>query len=484
MIPRNDAPGKRVLLVDDEESTLSLASLTLRKAGISDVVCVSDSRAVPHYLAEHQVALVLLDLHMPRLSGMELLEIIRRDFPCTQVAIVTASHDLDQAIACMKSGAVDYLVKPVEFNRLVACVRNALSMVELQGEVAALKRSLLDRTLENPGAFSAILTRDHNMYAIFQYVEAVAPSLQPILILGETGTGKELMAESVHKASGVPGEFVTVNVAGLDDTMFSDCLFGHKKGAFTGADTARDGLVSKAARGTLFLDEIGDLGEASQIKLLRLLQQNEYYPVGSDTQKRSSARIVLATNVDLEERIAEGRFRRDLYYRLRTHQIFIPPLRERPHDIALLTRHFAGVAFELYRKKIPIRISSETLALLQRYPFPGNIRELQALLFDAVARQTTGSVRPKDLGLPKLSVAEGEAAPATSAFAHLFGRFPTLQEVEELLLDEALQIANGNHSRASLLLGVTRKTVTNRLNARVANGVCSSCRPLPVGDQP
>ena len=267
--------------------------------------------------------------------------------------------------------------------------------------------------------------------------------------------------------------------------MFSASLFGHKKGAFTGAETAREGLVSKAANGTLFLDEIGDLSEASQIKLLRLLQQNEFYPAGSDIPKRSSARIVLATNVDLEERIAEGRFRRDLYYRLRTHQILIPPLRERPHDIPLLTGHFAKVAHDLYRKKIPVQVGCETMALLQRYPFPGNVRELQALVFDAVARQKTGAVLPKDLTLPKLSATEGEHSTASSAFTTLFGRFPTMQEVEELLLDEALELAHGNHSRASMLLGVTRKTVTNRLNARTANRLtCANPPSLLTGDQP
>lgn len=468
MTPHAGKSGKKILLVDDEENILRMGSLALRRAGIRDVATVSDSRLVPQFLAEHPVALVLLDLHMPHLSGQDLLATIRRDFPSVPVAIVTASHDLELAIQCMKSGAVDYLVKPVEANRLLVCVRNALQMVELLGEVDALKRRLLHGKLERPDAFSTLLTRDCNMQAMFQYIEAVAPSLQPILVLGETGTGKELVAEAVHKASAVPGEFVTVNVAGVDDTMLSDSLFGHKKGAFTGAETTRDGLVSRAANGTLFLDEIGDLSETSQIKLLRLLQQNEYYQVGSDLLRRSTARIVLATNVDLEERIAEGRFRRDLYYRLRTHQILIPPLRERLKDIPLLAQHFAQVAVKLYRKEGPLQVSADALANLQRYPFPGNVRELQAVVFDAVARHKSGPVTAREFRLPNGPAAAKEhpTYEGASTFVSIFGRFPTLQEVHELLLDEALQMTQGNHSRASMLLGVTRKTVTNRLNSR------------------
>lgn len=461
-----------VLLVDDEETSSNMMLLTLRKAGITDITSLSDSRQVPGFLDENRVALVLLDLNMPYLSGLELLAIIKRDYTNVPVVIVTGSNKLETALECMKLGALDYLVKPVESSRLIACVKNTLKTVELQGEVAELKRHLLHDVLERPAIFSAIITCSKKMRAIFQYIEVVAPSCQTILVTGETGVGKELIADAIHRASMVKGEFVVVNVAGLDDAMFSDTLFGHKKGAFTGAESARDGLISRAAGGTLFLDEIGDLNESSQIKLLRLLQQNEYYQAGSDIPKKSTARIIVATNVDLEEKIAEGKFRRDLYYRLCTHQVIVPPLRERTEDIHVLASHFVKEATLLYNKKNIITIHPDAIGFLKRCRFNGNVRELQAVINDAVARHVSGSLLPKDFNFhceplrssekPAMLLSGGDKV----SFAGMFGHFPTSREVEERHLDEALEFTRGNHNNAAELMGITRKTIANRLNAR------------------
>ncbi len=195
--------------------------------------------------------------------------------------------------------------------------------------------------LEHPEAFDNIITGNKAMRSMFQYVEVIASTRQPIMITGETGVGKELIARAIHQLSGCDGNYVAINVAGLDDNMFSDSLFGHRKGAFTGADQPREGLIEKASKGTLFLDEIGDLNEASQIKLLRLLQEQEYYPVGSDLLKKSDARIVLATNRDLQKMIKDGTFRNDLYYRLFAHRVHVPPLRDRSDDIPVLARSSA-----------------------------------------------------------------------------------------------------------------------------------------------
>ena len=234
-----------------------------------------------------------------------------------------------------------------------------------------------------------MVTGNKKMRAIFQYVEVVAGTRQPIMITGETGVGKELVARAIHQLSGRKGDYVALNVAGLDDMMFSDTLFGHKKGAFTGADQAREGFIARAAGGTLFLDEIGDLNESSQIKLLRLLQEHEYYPVGSDIVSKSDARIVLATNRDLQKMIAAGKFRNDLYYRLCAHQIHIPPLRERLDDIPQLLDHFLATSAAMVNKKKPTP-PPELAVLLSIYQFPGNMRELEALVFDAVARHASG----------------------------------------------------------------------------------------------
>lgn len=338
----------------------------------------------------------------------------------------------------------------------------------LHQEAAALKEYLLNDRLEHAGAFAAIKTISRKMRSIFQYTEVVARSPQPVLISGETGVGKELFAKAIHQISGVRGMFVSINVAGLDDTMFSDTLFGHKKGAFTGADQVRDGLVSKAGTGTLFLDEIGDLNELSQVKLLRLLQEREYYPVGSDQVKTSSARIVLATNVDLAARIKEGRFRRDLYFRLCTHQIKIPALRERPEDIPLLFDTFMEEAAQHFERSVPA-VSPELRAALTEYAFPGNIRELQARISDAVARHEGGTMSLEDFpGIPPATPAQStvpDTAPASynSGIYSLFGRIPTFREIEDHLILEALKASDGNYAAAALMLGVTRQTISKRL---------------------
>ncbi|MRR37629.1 sigma-54-dependent Fis family transcriptional regulator, partial [bacterium] len=330
---------KPVLLVDDEEHILNASRLLLQSNGFSEILTRCDSREVLPLLEEQHVSVIVLDLHMPHLSGVELLPKLVNYFPHIPVILVTANDEVDTIVECMKTGAFDYIVKPVEAPRLVASVRKAMDHSDLSDEVASLKQSLLTGDLRNPAVFAPIATGNKKMRALFQYAEVVAPTRQPIMISGETGTGKELFARAIHELSGCTGEFVALNVAGLDDTMFSDTLFGHKKGAFTGADQNREGMVACAKGGTLFLDEIGDLDNSSQIKLLRLLQEKEYYPVGSDLVRKSEARIVMATNRDLQKLISEGKFRNDLYYRLCAHQLQIPPLRERLDDIPLLLEH-------------------------------------------------------------------------------------------------------------------------------------------------
>lgn len=460
-----------ILLVDDEELILKAFRLTLKGAGFDEVVTMSDSREVLPLLQAQPVAAVVLDLNMPGLSGFDLLPTLTREFPHIPVIVVTANDEIAMVVDCMRAGAFDYLVKPVGSNRLITSVKKAVEMRNLSSELSSLKHRLLDDELSDPEAFAAIVTSSKKMRAIFHYVEVVAGTRQPIMVTGETGVGKELVARAIHTLSGRAGKFVAVNVAGLDDAMFSDTLFGHKKGAFTGADQAREGLIASAAQGTLFLDEIGDLGEASQIKLLRLLQEQEYYPVGSDAVRKSDARIVLATNHDLTELIAAGRFRKDLYYRLFAHRIHIPPLRERPEDIPLLLDHFLGAAAASLQRKKPT-VPPELNVLLSLYPFPGNVRELESLVFDAVARHgggvlsmesfkaVIGDCRPGSAVSTVVTGDAGEAEPLTA----LFGHFPTIAEVEEYLIAQALKMAKGNQGLAANLLGIGRQTLNKRLN--------------------
>jgi DNA-binding NtrC family response regulator len=274
--------------------------------------------------------------------------------------------------------------------------------------------------------------------------------------------GKELVAREIHRASGRGGRYVTVNVAGLDDQMFSDTLFGHRKGAFTGADQPRAGLIAEADGGTIFLDEIGDLNAASQVKLLRLLQQGEYHPLGSDTPLYSQARVVAATNHDLKVDIVGGSFRKDLYYRLCAHQVRIPPLRERRDDLPLLLEIFLDEAAATFGKARP-SYPRELLLHLSLYDFPGNVRQLKAMVFDAMARHGGGmlSLAPFRAAMEK----EVAAPPLTEGVPFLItAAFPTLQETEQYLIGEALDRAKGNQGIAASLLGISRQALNKRLS--------------------
>ncbi|OGR33606.1 MAG: two-component system response regulator [Desulfuromonadales bacterium GWD2_61_12] len=462
-----------IVLVDDEESLLVAARLTLHGAGLGEIATLADSRELLPLLAERGAAVVVLDLQMPYLSGVDLLPQVIRDYPQVPVIVATANDDIDTVVGCMKAGAFDYLVKPVETSRLLATVKNALELRDLSSELSGLKERLLDDRLEQPEAFAAIVSGNKRMRALFQYAEVVAKTRQPIMISGETGVGKELVARAIHAVSGCRGDFVAINVAGLDDNLFTDTLFGHKKGAFTGAEQAREGLIARAAAGTLFLDEIGDLNEASQIKLLRLLQEQEYYPVGSDLVRKSDARIVLATNRDLQTMVAAGTFRKDLYYRLFAHRIQIPPLRERADDVALLLEHYLETASRQLHKKKPTP-PPELAQLLTLYPFPGNVRELEALVIDAVARHQSGILSMEsfrevigDLRPSAASAAnpggDRDGADGSNPLVAHFGHFPTLLEVEEYLIAEAMTMARGNQGLAAKILGMGRQTLNKRL---------------------
>ncbi len=457
-----------VLYVDDESQLLRSVSTILRSAGIRQVLTLSDSRQVLPQLIDQEVGVLIIDLSMPFLSGQVLLERITADYPDIPVIVMTATDDLNTAVDCMKAGAFDYLVKPVEKSRLVASVTRAIEIRGLREEVQSLKERLLSDKLKHWDAFTAIVTQNKNMLAIFRYMEAISASRQPVLITGETGTGKEFIAAAIHKLSRVSGEFVAVNVAGLDDNVFSDTLFGHKKGAYTGAEQTREGLIAAAGEGTLFLDEIGDLRETSQVKLLRLLQENKYYPLGADYPRSSRARIVVATNCDIIQLVNQGRFRKDLFYRLRGHHIHLPPLRERLDDLPLLIDHFLEKSAQALRKPTPIAPTA-LYSLLKNYHFPGNVRELEAMIHDAVARHqrrilALASFR-EAMGYEQLlEGTDTEGEPASTLLTRLFPEhLPTLKEAEHYLIEEALRRADGNQGIASSLLGITRQALNKRL---------------------
>ena len=454
-------PQFPILLVDDETSFLRSMSLTLERNDITNIHTCSEPKKVPELMRKLNAGLVLLDLTMPELSGRDLLTWFQEEYPDVCVIIISGLNQVEAAVDCVKQGAFDYFVKTTEQSQIIEGIKRAIRTQELSIENQVLRRQILTTELQKPELFDAIITASSSMWSVFKYLESIAKTNQPILICGESGVGKELFANVAHSLSARKGELVTVNVAGLDDDIFADTLFGHSRGAFTGADKERPGLVEKAAGGTLFLDEIGDLSLASQVKLLRLLQEGEYYPLGSDKPKRIQARVIVATHQNLAQRQDEGKFRKDLFFRLKTHQVKIPPLRERLSDLPLLIDHFVKLACDDIDKK-HLKVPKSLTLLLSGYTFPGNARELKALVYDAVSRS------------------HGETLD-TSSFTHLFDNdklklddgegvsfhpnmpIPTLTQMAEQLVLEAMSRAQGNPSFAARMLRGSQPALSKRL---------------------
>jgi len=460
-------PSLPVLLADDEPQALTSYEIALRYGGVSNIITCGDSRRVISILTESKAEWLILDLLMPYVGGEELLRKVSKDFPHVLVIVVTGVDDVETAVRCMKIGAFDYLLKPLEGERLRTTLERAIAFRELQQENLSLRQSLISPHLERPDAFSHIITVNRNMRSLFRYAEAIARSPKPVLITGETGVGKELMAQALSVLSGRPGTLIAANVAGLDDAVFADTLFGHSKGAFTGADRPRKGMIAQAAGGSLLLDEVGDLSPASQTKLLRLLQENEYAPLGEDMTRSADVRIIATTNRDIHRLQEKGGFRRDLYYRLMTHHIHIPPLRERREDLPLLLDHFLEKAARALNKKKPTP-PPELLNLLGAYSFPGNVRELEGLVFDAVVEHTSRMLNMEVFKSRILSASagNGEAGsepPAREAKIVFPAKLPSIRQSTELLVDEALKRANGNIAAAAGMLGISHQALRKRL---------------------
>ncbi|HCB15230.1 MAG TPA: two-component system response regulator [Gammaproteobacteria bacterium] len=462
-------PTCPVLVVDDDLISVTITRATLCKCGLNNVLACTDSRQVMDLVSQHRIRIVLLDLVMPYVSGEELLQSLSENYPEVLVIILTATEEVDTAVRCIKAGAFNYLTKPIDFERLFAIIKNALAFWELRQENLAIQQSKFSTNLSQPEVFAKIITRDAKMLQIFQYVESIAGTSEPVLMTGETGVGKDLMAQAIHTLSNRQGPLVAVNIAGLDDIVFSDTLFGHSKGAFTGAERVRGGLIEQASKGTLFLDEIGDLAAASQSKLLRLLQGGDYFPLGSDVLKHSDARVVSATHRDLWQLAKNDQFRKDLNYRLRTHHLHIPPLRERLGDLPLLIDHFLQeVAVRFSKPKS--RISKSLVTLLEHYDFPGNVRELRMMLFDAASRTKSSTLSPRLFeSYLRQNSAGATVAPRPASDNTPFdftSHMPTLKQATDLLIQEALRRSGGNQTTAAKLLGISQQALSKRLKSQ------------------
>lgn len=456
-----------VLLVDDEKAWLRSLELTLEtRLDLQQILTCHDSREVMNLLAEQPVGLVLLDLTMPHISGEQLLEQIVSQHPDLPVIIVSGMNQVDTAVRCVKKGAYDYFVKGSEIDRLMVNVQRLLEMQNLKKQNQDLKQQMLLPQLRHPGAFRHIVTRSSKMLAIFRYVEAIAGHREPVLITGESGVGKELVAQALHIISREKFPWVVVNAAGLPERLFVETLFGKGRDG-QGGESDRPGLVGRAKGGTLFLDEIGDLSHEAQSALLRFVQTGEYLPVGSDCVQHSDARLICSSCHDLEARQNSGLLRKDLFYRLNVHHIQVPPLRDRKEDIPLLLDFFLAEAAESLERDKPTP-PPELAQWLSVYDFPGNVRELRNMVFDAVA-QHQGRILSTERFRQAMGLEEGgwqEQKGGEMPEVVFPSQLPTLSGMSNLLVDEALDRSGGNQNLAAHMLGITRQALNQRLKKR------------------
>jgi DNA-binding NtrC family response regulator len=456
-----------VIVVDDEYDFCIAVKGLLETEGFRNITICEEGKDLFPSLDNQKTAVVLLDLNMPGKSGRELLPGIKDTYPESEVIILTGVNDVDMAVSCIKEGAFDYLVKPIDKDRFLTCIRHAIDICSLRTYIERINERFLAKPINNPGAFCDIITEDKSMLSTFSYCEAVSAGNQPIFVTGETGTGKELIAKAIHTLSGRKGKFVAVNIAGLDEKMLNSALFGYVKGAFTGADKNREGLIEEAAGGTLFLDEIGDLNLEAQIKLNRLLQEYEYLPVGAVKARKSDTRIVSATHMDIDALVEKERFRKDLYFRLSTHHIHLPRLKERLSDLPLLLDFFLAEAAKEYKKRKPT-YPPELINLLETYHFPGNIRELRSMVYDAVSvhksRKLSMQIFRNHIKRRRKVIYRRKRSPESQI---LFPDvLPTIKNCAEYLIEEAMKRAGNNQKIAAESLGITQQALNKRFSRK------------------
>ncbi len=448
---RPPAPGSdlTVLVVDDEASNLASLEKIFQREGMR-VLTADGAKTALELVRRHRVQVVLTDLMMPGTSGVELLRALKEVSPDTEVVLMTAYGTVETAVQAMRDGAYDFVEKPLKRMTIVKSVRKAAERQSLVAENRSLRQELKLLTTREIVGQSPALRR------VLDVATQAAPSSATVLILGESGTGKELIARYIHSKSGrASGPFVAVNCAAIPESILEAELFGHERGAFTGAIARREGRFARARGGTLFLDEIGELSPAVQVKILRVLQEGEYEPVGGHTVK-ADARIVAATNRDLVSEVEAGRFREDLYYRLNVIAVTAPALRARREDIPLLVDHFSGV-YCTKNGRARLTVPSDVLRKLMDYSWPGNVRELENVI-ERAAVLCRGDV----LGLADLPDAVASATPRPPSEL-TFAIGTPLSEVEQRMIRDTLSHTSGDKSLAAQLLGISTRTIYRKL---------------------
>ncbi|HSR13443.1 MAG TPA: sigma-54 dependent transcriptional regulator [Thermodesulfobacteriota bacterium] len=442
----------RILVVDDEESHRIMLRAVLEEDAY-EVFEAADGPEAVRAVEQEAFDLILLDIRMKTMDGIETLGEIRKISPHVPVLMMTAYASVKTAVEALKAGAFEYLTKPLDIDELKILVEKALEHYRLREENLVLRERLGDRF-----DFCRIVGKSEKMMRLFDFLGQVAPTQATVLILGESGTGKELVANALHQNSPRARQpFIKVACAALPEALLESELFGHERGAFTGAVSRREGRFQAAHRGSIFLDEVGEMAPSTQAKLLRVLQEREFEPLGSNRPIKVDVRVIAATHKDLENEVREGLFREDLFYRLNVVPVHLPPLRERKDDIPLLADHFLRLHAEKNRKDVR-QISGKAMDLLMRHDWPGNIRELENCIERAVVLARGEIVAPADL--PPQIVAS--AADKAAGFVY-FPSGMTLQEAEKSLILKTLDDTGGNRSRAAEILGINRRTLQIKL---------------------
>ncbi len=438
-----------LLVVDDELSNLASLQKIFQKEGMR-VLLAENAKQALEQARRHRVQVVLSDLMMPGTNGVELLRALKELSPDSEVVLMTAYGTVETAVQAMREGAYDFVEKPLKRMNIVKSVRKAAEKQSLVAENRSLRQELQLLTNREIVGQSPALRR------VLDIATQAAPSSATILLLGESGTGKELLARYTHsKSTRKTGPFVAVNCSAIPESILEAELFGHERGAFTGAVARREGRFAKAKGGTLFLDEIGELSPAVQVKILRVLQEGEYEPVGGNTQS-ADARIIAATNRDLAAEVEAGRFREDLYYRLNVIAVTAPPLRARREDVPLLVDHFLGI-YCSKNNRPRLEVPKEVIAKLCDYSWPGNVRELENVIERSAVLCRTDSLRLEDL--PDSIARATSEPPSTLEFA----MGTPLEEVEHRLIRETLRHTQGDKSLAAQLLGISTRTIYRKL---------------------
>jgi DNA-binding NtrC family response regulator len=439
----------RVLIVEDDAAVREAFRLAVERAGYAATTAESGERALT-LIDECVPDLVLTDVRMERVSGLDLLERVREAQPDVDIVVITGLDDMETAVAAMKAGAYDFLVKPLD----AAQIRH---VVERCFRDRAVRRRLrhLTREASEPYSLARLVGRSPRMIEIYKLIGALAHTRTPVLIRGETGTGKEVIARAIHFNSVDAEEpFVAVNCTALPPTLLESELFGHVRGSFTGADRDRKGRFELAGSGTIFLDEIGDTTPDFQAKLLRVVQHREYYPVGGDRPRSTHARVIAATHRPIEDLVRQGRFREDLYYRLKVVEINVPPLRERPGDIPLLVRHLLRKICEEMHQEVRI-VPDDVMAALVAHDWPGNVRELENALTRAAVLARGPTIRLEDLALGQGPSAHDADAPALQD--------DSLAAAERAHIERILRRTGGNKRQAARLLRISRSRLDRLL---------------------